>query len=89
MRAANPSIAKGFVRIAIPPSSPAPPIAAFSAYPVIRSTFSAGRAVLPKSASWRPFIPPGNPTSVTKRSIRVSERRTCRALAPSAASIAV
>jgi hypothetical protein len=86
---ASPSIAKGLARIAMPSSSPPIPMAAVSANPVMNTTFSFGRTVLPKSASWRPFIPPGNPTSVTKRSMRASERRICSTLAPSEDSIAL
>ena len=33
----------------------------------------------PASATWRPFMPPGRPTSVIRRSIRGSDRSTCSA----------
>ncbi len=65
MRATILSIVNGLVSIAIPSSSLSVFIALDSAYPMI-NRIRPGRAVLPKSASWRPFMPPGNPTSIKK-----------------------
>ncbi len=67
-------MAKGLVNTDMPASICPWLSTAFSANPVMNSTFTAGRNLRAASATWPPSIPPGSPMSVIKRSMRAAER---------------
>jgi len=58
---------KGFMSRATPLSSLLARTIASLVYPVVSNTFSPGRRWRASSDSWRPFIAPGSPMSVSKR----------------------